>query len=120
VTEFKRDDPRHAVGALVEIVEILPAEASYDPESLPVIKAHRVYVNGTPVGLISRDDGISMSVDRDEDDANIVTLRLMPRQVMVRAVAETTVFDGPVDLTETEFRTFEGSAEDYGKVDDDV
>lgn len=112
MTEFKRNDPRHGKGAFVEIVEVFPGE-HYDQakvDEVPVIKAHRVYINGTPVGLISRDDGIVLEVDPREDDATILTLRLMPRQVMVRAVAETvaeTVFDGPVDLTETEFRPIE-------------
>jgi len=91
VTEFKREDPRHKVGALVEIVEVFPGE-HYDQakvDEVPVIKACRVYVNGTPVGLISADDGIGLEIDPKTMEATTLTLRLMPRQILVRGVAET-------------------------------
>jgi hypothetical protein len=125
MTEYKREDPRHATGALVEIVEIFPGE-HYDQakvDEVPVIKAHRVYVNGTPVGLITRDDGIVLSVDPREEDATILTLKLMPRQVLVRGVVETAddaddtgeevdllAKFQPVDLTDVEFRPIDESA----------
>jgi hypothetical protein len=107
VTEFKREDPRHKTGAIVEIVEVFPARyGAEEVANVPVIKAHHVYINGTPVGLITRDDGIVLDVDPREDNATILNLRLMPRQVLVRGVTETpeqTVFDGPVDLGGVQF-----------------
>jgi hypothetical protein len=107
VTEFKREDPRHKTGAIVEIVEVFPERFSEaEVADVPVIKAHRVYINGTPVGLIARDDGVVLDVDPREDNATILNLRLMPRQVLVRAVTETpeqTVFEGPVDLSDVQF-----------------
>jgi hypothetical protein len=109
VTEFKREDPRHKTGAIVEIVEIFPASYGEDKVTgVPAIKAHRVYINGTPIGLLTRDDGVELSLDPREDDVTILTLRLMPRQILVRGVAETPAeteqaYDGPIDLSNAEF-----------------
>jgi len=101
VTEFKREDPRHRTGAIVEIVEVFPAKyGEEEVASVPVIKAHCVYVNGTPVGLLTKDGGVELEVDPREDDATTLVLRLMPRQILVRGVTETPeppAFDGPVD-----------------------
>lgn len=91
MTEFKREDPRHKTGAIVEIVEVLPA-GHYDAakaDEMPVIKVHLVYVNGTPVGLLDADAGIELDIDPRANDATKLTLTLMPRQIVVRAVTET-------------------------------
>jgi len=92
MTAFNRNDERHKMGAVVEIVEI--AHPSQDPAELPVIKTSVVYVNGTPVGLIAR-DGIDLDPGDGVYEATTLRLELMPREVLVRAVAETP--DGVVD-----------------------
>jgi hypothetical protein len=110
VTEFRRNDPRHKTGAIVEIVEIFRPAPPYQAEEVPVIKVSLVYVNGTPVGLLDADAGVELDIDPKAIDATKLTLTLMPRQIIVRAVDESpeeTVFDGPIDLGETEFRSIE-------------
>jgi hypothetical protein len=90
VTEFKRDDPRHKTGAIVEIVEIFRPSPTYQAEEVPVIKVSLVYVNGTPVGLLDANAGVELDIDPRANDATKLTLTLMPRQIILRAVEETT------------------------------
>lgn len=108
MTEFKREDPRHKTGAIVEIVEIFRPSPTYQAETVPVIKVHLVYVNGTPVGLLDADAGVELDIDPRANDATKLTLTLMPRQIILRAVDETPAeteqaYDGPIDLSNAEF-----------------